>query len=337
MNQKDKKLGVCVVGLGMGYAHAKAYSAMENVELYVCDIDDQKAKKAQSELNVKGVFTNVEAAISSPKVDALDVSLPHDMHRPVCLEVVSAGKHFMTEKPLARTLEEADEMIAAAEKAGVKLMVAENQRFWPSAIKARQLIDQGLLGSIFLIRVYEMWHYKPRGWRCSKQRVGGGNLIDSGIHAVNTLRLLAGSNAAQVFALNTGIVLQEMEGEDTNLVVVKFHNGAMGNLITSWAIPASGPQVHFAVYGTDGCLWQQTENLFLHSRRLPQGLSYHKEPAPVEVPSVNTYEAECAHFVDCILQDKQPITNGREARKDLEIVAAAYQSAKTGKAIELPL
>ena len=232
--------------------------------------------------------------------------------------------------------EEADEMIAAAEKAGVKLMVAENQRFWPSAIKASHFIDQRLLGSTFLIRVYEMWYYKPMGWRCSKQRVGGGNLIDSGIRAVNTLRLLAGSNAAQVFALNTGIVLQEMEGEDTNLVV-KFQNGAMGNLITSWGIPASGPQVHFAVYGTEGYLWQQAENLFLHSRRLPEGLSHHKEPAPVQVPSVNIYEAECAHFVDCILQDKQPITNGREARKDLEIVAAAYQSAKTGKAVELPL
>ncbi len=337
MDQTGTKLSVCVVGLGMGYAHAKAYSAMENVELYICDIDAQKAKKAQSELNVKGAFTSIEAAISSPKVDALDVSLPHDMHKSVCLEAVAAGKHFMTEKPIARTLEEADEMITAAQKAGVKLMVAENQRFWPSAIKARQFIDQGLLGKVFLIRVYEMWYYNPGGWRCSKQQVGGGNLIDSGIHAVNTLRLLAASDAAQVFALNTGIVVQEMEGEDTNLVTVRFRNGAMGSLITSWGIPIPGPQAHFAVYGTEGCLWQEGESLFLHSRRLPEGLSYHKEPTPVEVPSVNTYEAECAHFVDCILQDKKPITNGREARKDLEIIVAAYQSAQTGKAVELPL
>jgi predicted dehydrogenase len=337
VNTEDKKLGICVVGLGMGHAHAKAYSGMENVELYVCDIDDQRTKKAQSESNVRGVFTNVEVAISSPKIHALDVALPHNLHKSVCLEAVAAGKHFMTEKPIARTLEEADQMIAAAQKAGVTLMVAENRRFWPSAIKARQFIDEGLLGKVFLIRIYEMGYYNPDGWRRSKERVGGGNLIDSGIHAVNTLRLLAASEATKVFALNTGIAIQEMEGEDTNLVTVKFQSGAIGNLIASWGIPLSGPQAHFAVYGTEGCLWEEGKSLFLHSHRLPEGLSYHKEPTPVDIPSVNTVEAECAHFVDCILGDKEPITNGREARKDLEIVVAAYRSAQTGKAIKLPL
>ena len=340
MSRANQKLRVCVVGLGMGYAHAKAYSAMENVDLYVCDLDEAKVKRAQSELNVKGVLGSWEEALDSKLVDALDTALPHDLHKQVALKAAEAGKHFMTEKPIARTLEEADAMIAAAKKAGIKFMVSENQRFEPAVIKTKEFVESGLLGEIFLVTVFEIWFGRFGGWRLNKQRQGGGNLIDSGIHAVNTFRTICGSEVESVYSLSNRFGFTELGGEDTNLLAIKLKSGAIGNMMTSWNVAHSGPLTRFAVYGNDGCAWQEFGGdwgLYFQSSKLPQGLSYHEQPTKVLVEKINTIEAACRHFVDCILNDKQPIMSGEEGRKDLEIVLAAYRSAETGLPVSLPL
>jgi len=216
-------------------------------------------------------------------------------------------------------------------------MVAEWQRFSPSIIKARQFIEEGLLGKVFLVGVYQLESQYPSGWRLDKERTGGGNLIDSGIHAVNALRFLGATDVELVFSQSTRFVLTEMEGEDTSVTVVRFKNGVVGNLITSWGIDTPGPQAYFAVYGTDGSLWQEwggERRLYIKSSKLP-GAS--KEPVKVDVPKVSGFDAECRHFVQCILEDKEPITGPKEARADLELIVAAYRSAETGMAVRLPL
>ena len=331
------KLGICVVGLGIGYAHAESYSKMEDVDLYVCDADRAKVERAKAELEVKGTFGTLDEVLESPKIDAVDISLPHDMHKDVAVKAAEVGKHIMVEKPIARNLAEADEMIEAAERAGVKLMVAEWQRFAPSIVKAREFIGEGLLGEVFLVCVYQLGFVRITGWRLSKERTGGGNLIDSGIHAVNALRSLGGADVELVFSQTTRLVLKEMEGEDTSVTVVRFRNGVVGNLITSWGISTPGPHAYFTVYGTDGSLWEQLGDdggLYIRSSRLPEA---YEEPVKVDLPKVSGFEAECRHFVECILEDKEPITGPREARADLELVVAAYRSAETGMPVRLPL
>ena len=331
-----KRLGVCVVGLGIGYLHAKSYSKMEDVDLYVCDIDKEKVGRVEAELEVKGAFKTIEEALSSPEVDAVDFALPHDMHRDVAVRAAEVGKHIMIEKPLARNLEEADEIIEAAEKAGIKLMVAEWQRFAPSIVKAREFMEEGLLGEVFLIQVNQLGLFKVGGWRLSRERMGGGSLIDSGIHAVDAL-LSLGGDPELVFSQTGRFVLKEMEGEDTSVTVVRFRNGAIGNLITSWGISTPAPHAYFTVYGTDGSLWEKLgrdEGLYIRSSRVPEA---GEEPVKVDLPKVSGFEAECRHFVECILQDKEPITGPREARADLEFVVAAYTSAETGMPVRLPL
>ncbi|MCD6170765.1 MAG: Gfo/Idh/MocA family oxidoreductase [Candidatus Latescibacteria bacterium] len=337
MSTGKDKLGVCVVGLGIGYAHARSYSKMEDVDLYVCDIDRAKVERAKRELAVKGTFGTVDEVLESPKIDAIDAALPHDMHKDVAVKAAEAGKHIMIEKPLARNLAEADEMIEAAERAGVKLMVAEWQRFAPSIVKALEFIDDGLLGEVFLVCVYQLDFAKITGWRLSKERTGGGNLIDSGIHAVNALRSLGGADVELVFSQTTRFVLREMEGEDTSVTVIRFKNGIVGNLITSWGISTPGPHSYFTVYGTGGSLWEKLGSdggLYIRSSKLPEAS---EKPVKVDLPKVSGFEAECRHFVECILQDKEPITGPKEARADLELVVAAYRSAQTGMPVRLPL
>jgi predicted dehydrogenase len=332
MRKMADKVGVCVAGLGMGYHHAECYSAMKDkVRLFLCDVDAAKLAAAKYKLKPDGVFMNLDEALASNDVQAIDAALPHVMHAPLALRAAKAGKHFMTEKPMARTLAEADRMIRATERAGVKFMVAENQRFLPTANKAKELIDQGLLGRVFLVRVYELWLSPVGGWRLLRKNSGGGNLLDSGIHAIDTLRLL-GSEIANVYARIKREVLLNLQGEDTAFVSVKFRNGAIGDLITSWGIEHAGPQARFYVYGTEGALWD-FNGLYVQSNRGEQ----YKKPMKLEVPERDTFALETEHFIDCIINDRTPIMDGREGRKDLEVVLAAYRSAKTGRQVNLPL
>jgi predicted dehydrogenase len=328
-----EKVGVCVIGLGMGYHHAECYSLMKDrVRLFLCDVDEKRLTEARAKLQPEGIFRDIEQVLASKDVQAIDAALPHSMHAPLAVKASKAGKHFMTEKPMARTLAEADRMIRATEKAGIKFMVAENQRFWPTANKAKELIDQGMLGKVFLVRIYELWLDRVGGWRLQRRYSGGGNFIDSGVHAVDTLRLLGGADVTSVYAQTRREVLLNLQGEDTAFVSVKFKNGAMGDLMTSWGIQHAGPQARFYVYGTEGSIWE-FNGLYVQSNRSEE----FKTPVKVDVSVKDDFYLETEHFIDCIINDKRPIMHGREGRKDLEVVLAAYRSARTGRPVKLPL
>jgi len=111
--------------------------------------------------------------------------LPHNLHARVAIDAARAGKHVLLEKPIATTLKEADSIIEEAKKAGIVFMVAENYHFEPAILKAKELIDQGYIGEIFLIEAVSMGFYVPPLWRRSKAEMGGGVLIDRGIHMVD--------------------------------------------------------------------------------------------------------------------------------------------------------
>jgi predicted dehydrogenase len=328
-----EKVGVCVIGLGMGYHHAECYSLMKDrVRLFLCDVDEKRLAEARAKLQPEGAFRDIGQVLASKDVQAIDAALPHSMHAPLAVKASKAGKHFMTEKPMARTLVEADRMIKATEKAGIKFMVAENQRFWPTANKAKELIDQGMLGRIFLVRIYELGLDRVGGWRLQRRYSGGGNLIDSGVHAVDTLRLLGGADVTSVYAQTRREVLLNLQGEDTAFVSVKFRNGTMGDLITSWGIQYAGPQARFYVHGTEGSIWE-FNGLYVQSNESEE----FKAPVKVDVSGKDDFYLEMEHFVDCIINDKRPIMDGREGRKDLEVVLAAYKSASMGRPVKLPL
>ena len=113
-----KNLGLCVIGLGVGWHHARAYADMADVDLYVCDLDSDKIACAGQEFYVVGTFSTVDEVLSSGAVEAVDIALPHNMHRPIAAQAAETGKHCISKKPTALDLREADEMIRAASRAG---------------------------------------------------------------------------------------------------------------------------------------------------------------------------------------------------------------------------
>ena len=344
VNSDPGGLGICVVGLGwMGYQHARILSGMEGVDLYVCDCDSVKVEKAQRELNVVDAYSDTDEAISAETIDAVMIALPHHLHRPAAIQAAEAGKHCITEKPMALNVQEADAMMEAAHRAGTRLGVAENYQFKPDTTEACRLISAGLIGTVFMVRVHELWRIGPRpaSWWFQHETSGGGNLISLGIHLIRTLRLLAGGEAQSMFALLSDKVSPEvfLDGEDTSLLSVRFDNGVIGSVVTSWATPHPGPGARFTVYGTHGSIVSEGgETLVIRSRRIP-GV----EPAEGELridlsghPYQDTFAAECREFVDWIRMDSQSPISAVEGRKDLEIVEAGYRSAATGQAVQLP-
>jgi len=261
------------------------------------------------------------------EIDAVDICLPHHLHAQAILDATAAGKHVICEKPMCMNLEEADRIGAAVKRAGVTYMSAHNQLFMPAVQEAKKMIDRGDICRVYLVRSQDcFWANWGEGgnpfkgsWRAQLQTQGGGELIDTGYHPTYRLLHLAGSNVASVHA-QMARFYQQIEGEDSASVQVRFENGAIGEILTSWAFanPYGTHQIH--VIGAGGQIFGSLETLYF----LPQG--WH-EPAKMSFQPVNTFEAQIGHFADCLIEGKRPIHGYEEGRAVLEVIVKATQSA----------
>jgi myo-inositol 2-dehydrogenase / D-chiro-inositol 1-dehydrogenase len=195
--------------------------------------------------------------VTSPEVDAVDITVPNHLHREVALAAIEAGKPFLVEKPLARTVAEADEVIAAARAAGVVGVYGENMRFSPALEQAKAMIDEGGIGSPILFRATEI-HNGPfhADWFWDAEAAGGGAVIDMGIHGLYVAEWLMGARAVRVYAeLGTLKWTEHCRNgaEDSAFVTLRFDNGAMAELLNSWAV-AGGRDVSAEIYGTAGTI-----------------------------------------------------------------------------------
>jgi predicted dehydrogenase len=260
------------------------------------------------------------------EIDALDICLPHHLHAAAILDAAAAGKHILCEKPMCMNLLEADQIAAAVKRAGVTYMSAHNQLFMPVVQEAKRLIEAGEIGRVFWLRSQDCFRAGGEGtnpfknsWRANVKTQGGGELIDTGYHPSYRLLYLAGAPAVSISG-QMGRFVHAIEGEDTASVQVRFANGAIGELLTSWAfaLPHGTHQIH--VIGEKGQIFG-SENTLYH---LPKGAS---ESTKVEFAPVETFTAEIEHFADCLRQGKRPIHGVEEGRAVLELILKASESS----------
>jgi len=325
---KPIKIGIIGCG-GISRAHARGYKNL--TELFqvtaTCDVIEANAADRGRELNAKHIYSDYRKMLKEGDIDAVDICLPHDIHGVISIAAMEAGKHVIVEKPIATTLEEADSMVCAAKKTGMTLMVALNQRYDPIHEKIKQMIDQGALGKLLCIRIDHNQNVSlPEGhWIRSREKLGGGVLIGSGIHRVDLLRWFGGEikKVANFWAKQP----ERMEGEVAVVMNTMFESGCIGEVTALWAVRKAPWYEGVWVYGTAGSVYR-INGLFWDS---PEG--YIK----VDVPEADSFTEELRHFGHCILNGNKPLTNGEEARRSLEVVLAAYRSAESGQVIELPM
>lgn len=322
------RIGLIGAG-GIANAHLKGYAAIpDRVKVVaVADANPEAVAARTAETGAKGYGDFLEM-VKDPDVDAVDICLPHHLHRDAIVAAAEAGKHILCEKPLCLTEQEAKDVRAAVQKAGVTLMCAHNQLFMPAVAKAKEVIDSGQLGEVYEVRTTDSFYndFSPEsmGWRGVAKTSGGGEYIDTGYHPTYLLMHLSGGKPTEAFAMMSTHRLKFMEGEDSAQVLVRFDNGSVGQLVTSWAYDAAPGTDRFSVVGEKGSLSSDGTTLRVKLRGQDEQVFEHE--------GIDTFAAEIADFVTCLETDRRPLNTEDEGIAVLGIILAAYESTKSGKA-----
>ncbi|WP_308467615.1 Gfo/Idh/MocA family protein [Rathayibacter soli] len=317
------KVGL-IGGGGIASAHIKGYRAHADkiVVVAVADAFEPTAIRRGKELGASE-YTDYREMIANEELDAVDICLPHHLHADAIVAAAEAGINVLCEKPLCLKPEEAQRVNDAVKSNGISLMCAHNQLFMPTVAKAKQLIDSGTIGAVYEVRTTDSFfnEFDPAnmGWRAHAATSGGGELIDTGYHPSYLMLHLAGAKPVEVTAMLSTHRLTFMEGEDSAQVLIRFEEGVVGQLVTSWAYEPATSTERFSVVGELGSLTSDDTTV---SYRLRSGgeESFTFEP-------VDTFVAEIGHFADCLISGTRPPHTEDEGIQVLGMLLAAYESA----------
>ncbi|RDW16966.1 gfo/Idh/MocA family oxidoreductase [Oceanobacillus arenosus] len=339
------KLRVAVIGCGSiaKYRHLPEYALNPNVEIVaVCDLVEERAM-ATAEKYQATAYTDYETLLKTEKLDAVSVCLPNYLHAPVSIAALNAGNHVLCEKPMATSIEEAEQMIEAANKNNKKLMIGHNQRFVPSHQKAKQLIEKGEVGKIYSFRT-AFGHGGPEGWSIdgkdswffNKDQAFIGAMGDLGVHKADLLRYILGEEFVEVGAFVETSAKENTNVDDNAVFILKSASGVIGTLAASWAYTAKEDNSTI-IYGENATLRLEDHPDFSLIVQHKNG-----EVVKYELGGIQSNEAGgqttthvIEHFVDAILNNKEPLINGVEGKKSLEVILGAIESVETKSIYQL--
>lgn len=344
----SKKIKVGVIG-SQFITHIHTVSLRRCGAAEVWAVASPTPGNAERFASVHGIphhFTDYQRMLALPELDLVVIGAPNDVHCAITLDAAAAGKHVVVEKPLCLNLAEADRMIDGCRRAGVKLMYAEELCFTPKYVRLKQLLDSGALGTPTLLKQAEKHDgpHAPHFWDVN--RSGGGVTMDMGCHAIEFFRWLLGRPPIKsVYAqMNTQVHQDRTRGEDNAILILEFANGVVGLAEESWT-KKGGMDDRAEVHGSEGVAYAD----LLHGNAIEAystvGYDYAVEKAgstkgwsfPIYEEEWNYgFPQEMAHFVDCVQNDKPPLVTGEDGRAVLEAIFAAYESARTGRKVELP-
>ncbi len=280
-------------------------------------------------------------------LDAVYVATPAHLHYEHVQACAKAGKHILCEKPLGMTVAQAEEMIALCRRQGVKLGCAFMMRFVAQHQEALKVIQQGRLGQPVYARAQLSCWYPPveNAWRQDPTTGGGGSLMDMGGHCIDLLEMFFG-NVAKVSCF-IGNTVHGYRSEDSAVATLFFENGALATVDTFFCIPDAGSKNVLELYGSKGSILAQGTIgqgpagkmvAFLEgedraydaqqARAADQGLAIDPKP-------VNTYQAEIEEFSQAVIENRQPRIGGELGLRSQKILAACYESARSGQAIKV--
>lgn len=352
-NRTGKRFGFGIIGGGViAPFHARAIGELPNARLVaVADVIEEQAATTAAKFGVEAL--GVEQLLARPDIDVVSVCVPSGHHAEVGIEVARAGKHVAVEKPIDVTLEAADRLIDACREQDVKLTVISQHRFDPGMMTLRQLVDEGRLGRLILGDAVVKWYrtqqyYDSGAWRGTRALDGGGALMNQGVHSVDMLQWIMGP-VERVFARCRTAAHQRIEVEDIAVAVLSFASGAVGVLEASTAVFPGLPE-RIEITGTDGTVIVQEGRLRVRQLKDEQGetepygskLADGADPGaggaadPTAISHAG-HRVQLADLLDAIETGREPLIDGPEARRPLEIILAVYESARTGRDVSLPL
>jgi len=358
-----EKLKTGIVGCGkVTDLHAKALKDLKcSAFMAVCSRSRAKAEQYAAKYGVKG-YDDVTQMVESESLDAVIVCTPHPFHSEPVIKAIEAGANVLVEKPLASSLEDCDAMIAAAEKAAVKLGVVSQRRFYPPCQRIRKAIDDGkigrpVLGTVTMLGWRDQKYYKSDPWRGTWKDEGGGVMVNQAPHQLDLLQWYMGP-IEELFGYWDNLNHPYIEVEDTAVMVLRFKNGGLGNIVISnsqnpalygkvLVMGSNGAAVgvktdggamfiagqsdiqeppindHWTIPGEEELLqkWQQEDGEFFKNIKATE--YYHN--------------LQIKDFLTAILENRDPLVTGSQGRKTVEIFTAVYRSQRDRKPIRFPL
>jgi predicted dehydrogenase len=280
-------------------------------------------------------------------LDAVYIATPAHRHLGQVLACARAGKHVLCEKPLGLAVAEAETMISACRKAGVRLGTALMMRFHSQHRAALELIEQGRLGRpVFARAQLSCWYPPiPDAWRQDPATGGGGALMDLGGHCIDLLEMFFGPVKAVSCAINR--IVQDYPVEDGAVTTLEFQNGAIGTVDTFFCIPDESSRNVLELYGSEGSILASGTigqgdkgKMTAYLRNDPAGYNAQQARAgaaglAIEPPPVNLYRAEIEEFGRALSEDREPVNNGQIGWASQRVLAACYVAAHTRRTVEL--
>ncbi len=303
------------------------------------------AEKLARRYGVPRWFQDHRELLAESDIEMVTIAAPNYLHCQLTLDIATAGKHVVCEKPLCMTMEEADLMIDTCNRRGVLLMYAEELFFTPKYVRAKEIADQGGFGEIYLVKQSEK-HFGPHApWFWDVDRSGGGVLMDMGCHGIAFCNWFLDRPALKSVTaqLGTYVHADKTRGEDNAFVILEFAGQKVAMVEDSWA-RHGGMDDRIEVYGNRGLAYANLHmgnalNVFSES-----GYGYAVEKAtstegwtfPVFEELWNYgFPQEMHHFARCVRGKEEPIATGADGRLAQLAMFAAYQSAGAGRRVEI--
>ena len=350
---EKKRFGFGIVGAGMiSHFHAQAIAEIEKAELIGIFSINKIKSIPFAEKHSCIAFDTLEEMLAHPEVDIVCICTPSGIHLEPALKSIEAGKHCLIEKPLEVTLERCDQIIEAAKQAGVKVGVIFPSRFYEDSKKLKHAIEENKFGDLVLGDAYVKWsrtpeYYQSGKWRGTWKFVGGGALMNQGIHTVDLLQWYMGE-VEFVQAVAGNLRHKSIEVEDTVVSTVKFSNGALGTIECSTAV-YPGALKRLEIMGTEGTAVMEDNDLIewkfaredetkeTENAKGDKGNDLTGGASDPGSISFIGHQKQIEDMIHSIETGSDPLIDGVEGRKSVEIVLAIYESAKTGQRVTLPL
>jgi len=324
---KNHKIGI--IGCGrIAHTYLEAYRLISNVDIVaVADINIEAAKIIAEEFKCK-YFTDYRDLLKIDQVDSVIVSTPPNVHREIVLQALLMGKNVLCEKPFAMNAKEAKEMISASKKNNRFLMMASKFRFNADIVKAKRMIESGMLGEIvFFENAFCSQIDMRHRWNSIKGISGGGVLMDNGPHSADIVRFLVGP--IKELKAQIGKQIQEIDVEDNCHIYFKTINNVMCSIDLSWSIN-KGKEEYISIYGTEGNIyigWHSSKYLRNDKREeYIFGQGYNK---------IDCFKTQLLHFFRCIDKEEKPVITLKDALESVRVIEAAYKSIQINKCLKV--
>ena len=331
-----KRVKIAVIGTGrMGSVHCRnIVRQIPGAELVaVCDIRLEVAQAVADELGIERVVKDYHELLADKNIEAILIATSTDTHAFIMKDVAAAGKHIFCEKPLALNLADIDDALAAVEKAGVKLQVGFNRRFDKSFQRVHEVVASGEIGRPCILRITNR---DPELPAIEFLRVSGGMFLDMSIHDFDMARFQVGE-VEEIYATGSVLiapVLNDMGDLDTNVITLKFANGAVG-VIDNSRQAVYGYDQQLEVFCSNGTAYAGNEAEHTVVKGDPSGMHAALLPHFFMQRYAPCYVEEVRQFIECVRDDKPTPITGRDGRMAVVLGHAAWKSFHENRPVKV--